>query len=217
MNIPYRLVVLDWEGTISDTLGPILNTINATAQSLGFGEFDLNQAIKYVELGLVAALKKLYPQLLDEQIEQLLQAVNENLSSQTRESGLIPGALDFIQRLDAAKIDIAVATNKGQHALARALHDTGLERYIKVTRCAGQVLPKPHPQMLQEIISVFGTAPQHTLMIGDSITDMQMASSIGVPAIGVDFYHQQGDALKQAGALAVFNDYQLLARFLNVT
>lgn len=51
-------------------------------------------------------------------------------------------------------------------------------------------------------------------MIGDSTTDMEMAKRINVNAIGMDFYHQQEEALKAAGALAVFDDYNLLSAYL---
>jgi len=37
MSNPYQLVVFDWEGTVSDTLGLILHTVSSEANRLGFG------------------------------------------------------------------------------------------------------------------------------------------------------------------------------------
>lgn len=59
MSNPYDLVVFDWEGTIADTLGIVLHVVATEANLLGFGDFDPNQARKFVDLGLVQALKKL--------------------------------------------------------------------------------------------------------------------------------------------------------------
>lgn len=216
MSNPYQLVVLDWEGTISDTLGPILNTVHTEARALGFGDLEFAQARQYVELGIVSALRKLFPNLSALQHEQLLQAVHISLHTHPAEVCLIPGALEFIERLHEAGLDIAIATNKGQHSLARAIQVSGLDKFIKVTRSAGQVAAKPAPQMLEEIMQEFGQNPSSTIMIGDSVVDMEMARSINVAAIGVDFYHQQGEALKAAGALEVFDDYQQVARFLEL-
>ena len=53
MKRPYDLVVFDWEGTIADTLGVILHVVVSEAALLGFGNFNLNQVRKYVDLGLV--------------------------------------------------------------------------------------------------------------------------------------------------------------------
>lgn len=216
MSNPYQLVVFDWEGTISDTLGLILHTVTSEAHRLGFGAIDPYVARKYVDLGLVQALRKTFPDLSAQQHEQLLQAVHAAMTSRPTEVCLIPGAREFIRQVHDAKIDIAIATNKGQHSLQRALQATGLDTLFKVTRSAGQTAAKPSPEMLEEIMEEFGIAPSSTLMIGDTGTDMEMAKSINVTAIGVDFYHQQEAALKAAGAVAVFDDYQLLADFLRL-
>lgn len=216
MSNPYELVVFDWEGTISDTLGLVFHTVTAQARNLGFGEISPYEARKYVGLSLTQALRKLFPHLLLTQQEQLVQAVQSAMISKPTEVSLLPGAKEFIQQLHELNIDIAIASNKGQHSLQRALHITGLEHFFKVTRTAGQTPAKPCPQMLEELMSVFGQEPSTTLMIGDSPTDMEMATKIGVPAIGVDFYHQNDEALKDAGAIAVFDDYQQLAQFLNL-
>lgn len=216
MSNPYQLVVFDWEGTIADTLGLILHTVANEANILGFGEIDHYQARKYVDLGLLQALKKLFPQLSSRQQEQLVQAVQHAMITRPAEVCLFPGALEFIQKLQHANIDIAIATNKGHQSLLRALQATGLDKLFKVTRSAGQTPAKPCPQMLEEIMEEFGRETSSTLMIGDSATDMEMATSINVAAIGVDFYHQQETALKEAGALAVFDDYKLLADYLKL-
>lgn len=216
MSNPYQLVVFDWEGTVSDTLGLILHTVAHEANILGFGEIDPYQARKYVDLGLTNALKKLFPHLSSEQQEQLIQAVQHAMITRPTEVCLLPGALEFIQKLKQAQVDIAIATNKGHQSLLRALQASGLDDYFKVTRSAGQVPAKPCPQMLEEIMDEFGRDASTTLMIGDSAIDMEMATSINVAAIGVDFYHQQEDALKTAGALAVFDDYKLLADYLQL-
>lgn len=217
MGRPYRLAVFDWEGTVGDTLGQILNTVATEAKRLQFGELDEQLARQSVELGLVLAVKKAFPHLNAQQQEQLLLAVHHSLVSRTTVVYLIPGVKEFAQRLHDAGIYLAIASNKGQQALQRVLHVSELDKLFTVTRSAGQTLPKPHPQMLEEIMAVFDVNAENTLMIGDSVSDVEMAKSINVDAIGVDFYHQQGDALRAAGALDVFDDYQRLAEYLQLS
>lgn len=62
----------------------------------------------------------------------------------------------------------------------------------------------------------FNIPAASTLMIGDSVTDIETAKHAGVAAIGVDFYRQQENALAAAGALSVFDSYQKLAVFLGL-
>lgn len=217
MSNPYQLIVFDWEGTISDTLGLIINTVTSETRRLGFGDIDPKVARKYVDLGLVQALRKTLPNLSPKQHEELLQAIYFTINSRPSEVCLIPGAREFIQQIHDANIAVAVASNKGQHSLSRAIQASGLTNLISVVRSAGQTAAKPDPQMLEEIMEELGINESQTLMIGDSTVDMEMAKSIDVTAIGVDFYHQQESALKEAGAIAVFDDYQLVANYINLS
>ncbi|KTD58017.1 phosphatase [Legionella sainthelensi] len=217
MSNPYELVVFDWEGTIADTLGVVLHVVSTEANLLGFGDFDSFEARKYVDLGLVQALKKAYPHLSPVQHQQLLQAVQQAMYSRPLDVCLMPGVHEFISQLHEAQIKLAIATNKGHQSLSRALQATGLDKVFQVTRSAGRVPAKPCPQMLEEIIEETGASPDKTLMIGDSPTDMEMARNLEVAAVGVDIYHQQEAVLKAAGALVVFDDYKQVADFLNLT
>lgn len=216
MSKPYRLVVFDWEGTLGDTLGQVLNIVASEARRLNFGDLDEGLAREYVVLGLVMAVKKLYPLLSSHDHQTLLDAVQTALMRAPQNISLIPGAETVVKQLHQAGIDIAVATNKGQRALLRALEATGLHAYFQVTRSAGQSPPKPCPQMLEEIMATFGVSPSETLMVGDSVIDMDMAREAQVDAVGVDFYHQQASNLLAAGAKEVFDDYKQLASYLQL-
>ncbi len=217
MKKPYRLVVFDWEGTLGDTLGHVLSTLAIEARRLQLGELDVREARRYVMLGLVKAIKKLFPDLNLYQQEQLLQSVQRVLYTTSSDEYLFPGAREIVQQMQQVGLDIAIATNRGSQSLKRALQESRLDEFFKVTRSAGQAPPKPCPQMLQEIMDVFGAHASETLMIGDSMTDIEMAMLAGVDAIGVDFYHQHGTELIQAGALDVFDDYTKLAHYLELS
>jgi phosphoglycolate phosphatase len=166
---------------------------------------------------LVKAIKKVFPHLSLMEYERLINAVQVSLMSRHSDVYLIPGAKEIIQRLHDDGIDLAIATNKGQQSLRRALQITGLDNYFKVTRSAGQTPPKPSPQMLEEILAVFSIPVAEALMIGDSSTDIEMAKSIGMDAVGVNFYHQHSDLLLAAGALSIFDDYRQLGDYLQLS
>ena len=218
MSKSYRLVVFDWEGTLGDTLGQVLNTLAVEANRLQLGELDEAEARHYLMFGLVVAVKKLFPNLDEERKNQLLQAVAHALATRSIDAYLLPGAKHIVQRIKQAGIDLAIATNKGQHSLQRTLQACGFDGYFNVTRSAGQVPAKPCPQMLEEIMDACATSATHTLMVGDSVSDIEMAKSLNVDAVGVNFYHQdeQVKELLAAGATQVFDDYQALAAWLQL-
>lgn len=216
MNKRYRLVVFDWEGTLSDTFGLVFHCVAEEAKRLHYGELDIDKARPLVELGLVKAIKKVFPHLRLSEQETLLNAVQHALMMRQNEVYLIPGAKLFLKQLKDAGFMLAIATNKGAPGLQRALQASGLDTFFCVTRALGQTPPKPHPQMLEEILTECQLSSRDALMIGDSVTDMEMAQSLGMDAVGVNFNHQQDDLLRNAGAIAVFNDYQKIADFLHL-
>lgn len=217
MTKPYRLVIFDWEGTLGDTLGQILFHVAEQAKRLHFGPFDEASARQYASLGLAGAIAQVYPHLSTTQHEQLMQAVSESMCTRHGQVFLIPGAKAFVQALKHAGFDLAVASNKGQQSLLRALQATGMDKLIHVIRCAGQIPAKPCPQMLEEILAVFQYRPSDALMIGDSVEDMEMAAALNIDAIGVSFYQQDTSPLVRAGAMAVFTDYEALGAFFSLS
>lgn len=216
MSSSYDLVVFDWEGTLGDTLGQILFGLKQAAAEMGLGEIQDEEARQYLAFGISKTIKKIFPHATEAQEKILLEHVQASLNAGVVEAWLLPGAKDLVGLLHQSGFFLAVASNKGSQSLAKALDSSGLSAYIKVTRSAGQVPAKPCPQMLHEIMDHFQVHPNATLMIGDSISDMEMAKLAGVDSVGVNFYHQDDKDLWQAGAKAVFDDYAQLALFLNL-
>src|SRR3990167_5473946 len=216
MSRRYDLVVFDCEGTLSDPLGHVLSILTEQARGFGFPVFDEQLARRCVGLGLDRAVKKLFPSLALYQHERLLSGVQQALHTDHGEVCLFPGAKQLIVHLQHAGIALSIATNKGSHALQRALQLTELDSFFPVTRSADQAPAKPCPQMLEEIMSDLGVLPAATLMIGDSVADIEMARSADVEGIGVDFYHKPTDDLKNAGASYVFDNYDQIGCYLQL-
>lgn len=212
----YQLIIFDWEGTLGDPLGHIHDALRTESEALGLGLYDVQRARRFVSLGLDKAVRKIFPHLELYQYERLLAGVQQSLVSNHGAVYLFPGVKRLLAQLHHAGIEMAIATNRGSHALQRALHVSELETFFLVTRSADQAPAKPCPQMLEEIIDLAGVPSEKTLMIGDSTVDIEMASAIHVPSIGVDFYDHQGDELRAAGALEVFDDFATLGRYLGL-
>ena len=217
MSKPYRLVVFDWEGTLGlDTLSQVLKVLNDAAMSLGLGAIDLLMARKYVGFGLIPAIKRLFPGASLHQQEVLFSTVNSSLNTAETHSSIIHGAFQLVEHAFNAGYFLAIATNKGQQSLNRVLRVSGIDKYITVSRCAGQVPAKPCPQMLQELMDIFDVKSEETLMIGDSVFDMEMAHALDVDSIGVDINQLSIPELLTAGAQMVCTDYSQLAAFLQL-
>ncbi|MBA4696562.1 MAG: HAD-IA family hydrolase [Legionella sp.] len=216
MNKIYRLIVFDWEGTLGDNFGQIVSIITKETQRLHLGTVAESDVRESIPFGLIVTIKKILPHLTVDQQENLLAAINQGLMTRNMEVFLMPGAKDFVQAAHQAGKRLAIATNKSQQSLVRALNASGIAPLFELTRSAGQTPPKPDPQMLSEILEALDIPAEAALMIGDSVSDIEMAGYLNMDAIGMDFYHLQTANLKEAGALAVFDSYSTLAHYLDL-
>lgn len=214
----YRLIVFDWEGTLSDTLGQIVHILLEEARKLNLKIVDVNEARQAIVHGLNIAVEKLFPDINKDMTQKLLQAIQQTYVTRPNEEYLIPGALEFVEMLKDRNIKLAIATNRNKSSLIKALKSTDLEDYFSLTRCHGECPPKPSPVMLNEIMEVCNIQPKEVLMIGDSVSDITMANIAKVDAIGVNFYDEDDikQDLMQAGAITVVDDYQDLVRYLKL-
>ena len=210
----YHLVVFDWEGTIAENgLGYMLIALATAAERLDLPVFDLNAGRLAIRHGLFVAVKQLFPMISLHQQKDLSAKAQNVLFEVSTKVALISGAKGLIQDLHKAGIQLAIATNKSAQGLAEVLRVSGLKSYFNVTRSATETPAKPCPQMLEEIIAACDVSTEHTLMIGDSAADMEMASALGVYAIGMDFFNLEEPLLRAAGANDVMYDYGQLLRY----
>lgn len=215
MRKHYRLVVFDWEGTIAENgLGHVMIALTKAAQRLHLPPVD-SEAVRLASVyGMPHAVRTLFPTISLHQQEDLCNEIQKIMLDATSHLVLVAGVEKLIQDLHAAKVLLAIATNKSAQGLARVLQQSDLEPYIHITRSATETPPKPCPQMLEEIMTELQCTAQHTLMVGDSASDMEMAAALEVDAIGMDFFHTEESTLRAAGAQNVFHDYDQLTQYL---
>ncbi|MBL4763415.1 MAG: HAD-IA family hydrolase [Gammaproteobacteria bacterium] len=182
------LIVFDWDGTLMDSVGKIIKNIHYAAAQMNAKKKTDDEVRHIIGLGLNEAIWRLYP----EQSLDFSEAFAEHyrgayLDSQVAPSRMFEGANDVLLALRRAGYHLAVATGKARRGLTKALQDSGHMATFDVTRCADETRSKPHPLMLEEIMTDMDCAPANTLMIGDSEYDLQMAQAAGVQAVAVSY------------------------------
>ncbi len=91
----------------------------------------------------------------------------------------------MLVELKQAGYQLAVATGKTRRGLQAALDATDTEHLFSATRCSDETRSKPDPTMLLEIMQVTNISPERSLMVGDSIHDLQMATNARMSSVGV--------------------------------
>ena len=204
-----KLIVFDWDGTLANSLGSILNSFRLAALNLNLEPVQEDQIKPLIGLGLITVIKQLYPKLNSTDLNEFANQYQIAYFNQPK-CVLFEGVKELLVELNNKDILMAVATGKGRQGLNQALEDTGIEDFFFETRTVHECPFKPDPTMLNEILGSAELKASEALMIGDAVCDMQMAQSISMPAIGVLSGGGTKKALLDSGANDVIESVSYL-------
>jgi len=183
----FDLIAFDWDGTLFDSTGLIVRSIQAASRDLGMPEPSDVQAAYVIGLGLMDALRHAVPDLPVERYPELGRRYRHHYMSRQHEIVLFEGTREMLAALKARNHWLAVATGKSRLGLDEALESAQLRSFFDSTRTADETASKPDPLMLLELMIELGAEPERTLMIGDTTHDLQLAVNAGVACVAVSY------------------------------
>ncbi|PAU64047.1 HAD-IA family hydrolase [Pseudomonas indica] len=213
----YRLLIFDWDGTLVDSIGRIVESMRRAAESCSLPQCA-EAAIKgIIGLSLSEAIRTLYPELERDagRVERFRQQYSEHyLALENEPSALFPGVVESLGAFRQAGYRLAVATGKSRRGLNHVLAGHGWLDYFDVTRCADETAGKPDPLMLHEILAHCGMVAEQALMVGDSSFDLLMARRAGLDAVAVGYGAQPLEVLLEHEPLLAIEEFSELRAWL---
>ena len=193
----FDLIIFDWDGTLVDSIDWIVHCIQQAAVRFDC-PIPAPAAVRdIIGLSIEQALIILLPEATSGIRSQIAASYTQTFfSKQMGRNDLFPGVYPMLQHFRQHGYRLAVATGKKSSGLARAVQATGVADLFCTTRCSDQTASKPDPLMINEIVAELGVSKQRTLMVGDSVHDMQMALNADVAAIAVTCGAHDEDTLK---------------------
>lgn len=185
---PYALLIFDWDGTLMDSAAHITQCMRNAIAIVGAEPRTDIEIRHIIGLGLDEAIQHLYPDKPLSRIREISDEYRQEFLVRTKHgSDLFAGARETLYALAGQGYDLAIATGKSRRGLDKVLDETGLYELFPITRCADETCSKPHPLMLEEILTDYDAVPQDALMIGDSEYDLLMALNIGMDSLAVSY------------------------------
>ncbi|QSB00810.1 HAD-IIIA family hydrolase [Methylomonas sp. EFPC1] len=186
MKNRFDLIIFDWDGTLMDSVDWIVHCIQQAARSCECAVPEAQAVRDIVGLSIENAMKQLFPTEEPEIRQKIATDYAETFfSKQIGPDDLFPGVREMLKQFRDQGYRLAVATGKKSAGLHAAMNATGAADLFCTARCADQTASKPNPLMLDEIMAELGVDKQRTLMVGDSVHDLQMALNAQVASIGV--------------------------------
>ena len=192
------LLVFDLDGTLAETAGDLIRTLNYILSREGIAPVPLAEGRKLVgqgsrvliKDGFARAGRDLDPDRLEQLFRDFLAWYEEHIAV---ESHLFEGVVAALDRFEAAGWAFAVCTNKVEHPSVRLLTELGIAGRFRAIcgqdtfRDGDRMIAKPDPRHLLKTIEKAGGDPARAVMVGDSRFDIEAAQRAHVPVVAVDF------------------------------
>lgn len=215
--------IVDLDGTMVDTLGDFVMALNlmladlpppyrghqvdraAVALLVGKGSEHLLRSVLALAKGeQTSDLEHVYHQAWPNYQRHYL-AINGQHAS------VYPGVVAGLQQLRDQGLKLACLTNKPTSFALPLLKAKRLDGFFAFT-FGGDAFErkKPDPLPLLKACQALGSAPQRTLMIGDSSNDAQAARAAGCPVLLVTYGYNHGEPVRAVDADAFADSLQQL-------
>lgn len=214
-----RLFLFDCDGTILDSVGIIHDSMARTFVEFGHREPELAQTRSIIGLTLNLAIARLRNAAVDAEIERMTarykEIFHEIYNAPGFSQSLFPGMGALVEDLAGKPYaTLGVVTGKSRRGMDMFFATHGYKSRFGPIRTADDCPSKPHPAMVSECCAEVQIEPGQTMVIGDSVFDMQMAKSAGATAIGVSWGYNSVADLNTAGADAIAEDASHLMHLL---
>ena len=210
-----QVIMLDWDGTIVDSLPGVMQAMRETYEELDM-EVDENviQRSKYEVPG------KLIPEVFGDKADKALDIFKGKMRATTPE--LLPGAEEFISYLNDLRerdnIYVSVVSARPQESLDRHMHHFNeqfgwRDMFDNVVGSTDKGPNKPAPETLDRVLGNYKGdkdllrtehGAKSMLMVGDSVHDRDFARALGsrFAAVGNDIDQDTLEPGEHVGNLA---------------
>jgi phosphoglycolate phosphatase len=198
---PLSAVLFDLDGTLLDTVADIALALNRTLVEYAckaLAEDDVRRMIGrgspiLIERAVASQGRAIDAATQAAMLERFFHHYGELEESNEDRAQPYSGAAESLLAVHDAGLRTAVVTNKQYRFADALLKRVGLIDWVDVVvggdTCARR---KPDPQPLLFACESLQVPPSDSLMVGDSVNDVQAARSAGIPVVCVSYGYNEG-------------------------
>lgn len=211
----YKLLILDLDGTLRDSLTVIYGDIDRTLTKFGLPPVDTVTRDTSHTLLVPQLFELLVPhdrELVERMSDHYREIVRVRPSEATP---LFDGVRDTLLHCHKIDIRLAIAT-AGRTAFATSWLQASQIDHLFAAIMGGDstARSKPHPDMLLAIMDNSGVNARDVMFVGDTATDIEMGLAAEVTTVGAAYGYHDAERLKAAGAHYVINSFSELLPLL---
>ena len=209
-----KLVILDFDGTLADTVKLIVETNQETQRRMNRAPLEPSKIIATIGVPLKEGIGIMFPDVTQEEIPEWISTYREVFDQMKHQivPDLFPFVKETLQDMHRRGIVLTVASSRGRESLMDFLREMGIAPYISYVLGAEDVTrAKPYPDPVLKTLKELFFKPEEALVVGDMPVDIQMGLGAGAFTCGVSYGNSNSAALTEAGADYVIDSFKDLS------
>ncbi|MFA6431296.1 MAG: HAD family hydrolase [Candidatus Margulisiibacteriota bacterium] len=211
---PVQLLMLDFDGTITDSIPAAILSVQAMLKELSFPfktAEEINIHVGYGEIPLIAGS-------IDSNDPALINKALETYYQHYRTHGLksikaYPGVKEFLDKFADKKKYIV--SNKKEEFIRLIMDNLGLSHYFKeMVGGDSTACPKPDPYTLLRLLNEEKIKPENAMFIGDMTIDIETGKNAKVLTCAVTYGFDPREKLAALKPDFLVDNLMDLARYI---
>jgi phosphoglycolate phosphatase len=209
-----QMALIDLDGTLVDSVPDLAWCADEMLKALDMPTRGEAKVRNWVGNGVPRLIKRALIDSLEGEPDEALYAKASPIymdlykDNASKRSQLYPDVKQGLQWLKDNGIRIGCVTNKDEQFTLPILKNLGIYDYFEIV-ISGDTLPvkKPDPAPLLHGAKFFDVAPEHALMIGDSISDVKASRAAGFDIVCMSYGYNHGQDIRIAKPDAVIDSF----------
>ncbi len=188
--------IFDFDGTLADTVGPLLSIANDLSREFGFAPLNDAEFQRLRALGTREILSE--GRISVWKIPALVRRVKQEQHLLMAQIQIVPGMAEVLWALKARGDRLGIATSNSADNVEIFLTKYGLNDVFDFTTTGITLFGKA--RVLRKILRQHQLDPSRTIYVGDEVRDMVAAKAVGMHSLGVAWGFNTVSALEQVEA-----------------
>lgn len=195
-----KILILDFDGTLGDTVGVIVQTMQATIRELGLPARTDKECASMIGLRLIDIPPVLFPECnLDGEFYAQTYRRLFHIYNTAGAVELYPNVIETLTELKNRGLVLTVASSRSKASLTNYIKDLGIEALISYVLGADDVVEgKPNPEPVNRTLEKFGFKPEKAIVVGDTVFDVDMGKNAGTKTCGVTYGNGSRESISAA-------------------
>jgi phosphoglycolate phosphatase len=206
----YKLAIFDFDGTLVDSAPGIIDVMREIVEEYELPPVILDEWRQLVGIPLPRQMQIIFPEKSEQYWSEVATRYRTIYDGRAIEiCPLFPGVIDVLDGLKRSEVAATIVSSKRKQLVDVVLDYHNLQSYFRSVMGEKDVHNhKPHPEAVHKTVEKLGIRLEDSVVIGDSLYDLDMARNAGVDAIGVTTGVHSRDILTTAEPKFVVNSLE---------